>query len=1164
MKINFLLYNFFKMEFHISRKARKRYSFEESLFAFNGNVIFANFHAARMFAQRMNQVRDTGTNPQLAVRSGQINALGLIDEIFHHIIALYRTRENPIIYARMLEHLQLDIGKRKLNAALRAFLREFPPTPVYQGKMELNDYLMGETDGISNRAALLEEMLLLWLGNRNPAFKPYDELFSDEELTEKTAYEEIMESLHTFYESQPRFGPDDQNLIDMLRSPAIAVPNSLNGQLEYIRSRWGDLLGHYLLKLLGSLNLLSEEERLRGLGPGPVAIPTYSDRLAQEEERFSVDADWMPHLVLLAKNVYVWLDQLSKEYQRKIQRLDQIPDEELDKLASWGITGLWLIGLWQRSSASARIKQLCGNPEAIASAYSLKDYRIADELGGEHACQNLRERTWRRGIRLASDMVPNHMGIDSEWLYERPDWFISLPFSPFSSYTFKGENLSGDARASVQIEDHYFDRTDAAVVFKYHDHRKDSTKFIYHGNDGTTMPWNDTAQLNYLNPEVREAVIQKILSIARDFSIIRFDAAMTLTRRHFQRLWFPQPGGGCDIPSRSEFSLTAEQFNQYMPVEFWREVVDRVALEAPDTLLLAEAFWLMESYFVRTLGMHRVYNSAFMNLLRDEDNAKYRQLIKNTLEFDPQILKRFVNFMNNPDEETAADQFGKGDKYFGICTLLATMPGLPMFGHGQVEGFTEKYGMEYKRAYKDESPDRELIGRHTWQIFPLLKKRHLFSEVDQFYLYDFFTADGLVDENVFTYSNRRGQERALVLYHNKFGDTSGWVRTSAAYMDKEQGELRFVDLREGLDLPSAQDRFVIFRDLITGMEYIRSCTEIAQRGLYVQLDAYRAHVFLDFRVITDESQQSWQRVHDQLKGRGIADIQRFRWELPLRELLRPLREIFNPSYFEFLLKSLPQTAGGELPGYLLNEAGHKLVELAGGAQSLIPGAKIDESAAKELANRMRALSASIWIDQNLPLETNHSASMLLELIRGNVTDEKWLAIFGWVFMAGLRDALDLDVDRYSQAVRNWRLLNVFEEALQGMQGISAAASMNAANLLLHLEGWLRKFGRRAPQKVIENLLDNEAIFKTLKINIYAGKHWFNQEAFEDLWFYLAVEGISEILRTTGQSSNRIRGRLSRLADLMLTLRTSALDAGFELESWLEILGHNKPSRKNSR
>ena len=89
------------------------------------------------------------------------------------------------------------------------------------------------------------------------------------------------------------------------------------------------------------------------------------------------------------------------------------------------------------------------------------------------------------------------------------------------------------------------------------------------------------------------------------------------------------------------------------PIEFWREVVDRVAQEVPDTLLLAEAFWLMEGYFVRTLGMHRVYNSAFMNMLKREENEKYRMTIKNVLEFDPEILKRFVNFMNNPDERTA-------------------------------------------------------------------------------------------------------------------------------------------------------------------------------------------------------------------------------------------------------------------------------------------------------------------------------------------------------------------------------------------------------------------------------------------------------------------------------------------------------------------------------
>ena len=82
--------------------------------------------------------------------------------------------------------------------------------------------------------------------------------------------------------------------------------------------------------------------------------------------------------------------------------------------------------------------------------------------------------------------------------------------------------------------------------------------------------------------------------------------------------------------------------------------------QTPNTLLLAEAFWLLEGYFVRTLGMHRVYNSAFMHMLRDEDNASYGEPIKETLEFDPEILKRYVNFMSNPDEATAVEQFGEG------------------------------------------------------------------------------------------------------------------------------------------------------------------------------------------------------------------------------------------------------------------------------------------------------------------------------------------------------------------------------------------------------------------------------------------------------------------------------------------------------------------------
>ncbi len=395
-------------------------------------------------------------------------------------------------------------------------------------------------------------------------------------------------------------------------------------------------------------------------------------------------------------------------------------------------------------------------------------------------------------------MVPNHMGIDSTWVIEHPEWFLSRADSPYPVYRFEGPDLSNDHNIEIKIEDHYYEQTDAAVVFRRRDHRTGHVDYVYHGNDGTSFPWNDTAQLNYLSAAVREQVIQTILKVARLFPIIRFDAAMTLARRHVQRLWFPVPGTGGAIPSRAEYSMTQAEFDALMPHEFWREVVDRVAAEVPGTLLLAEAFWLMEGYFVRTLGMHRVYNSAFMVMLRDEDNAKYRSVLKNTLEFDPDIMKRYVNFMSNPDERTAIDQFGTGDKYFGVATMMATLPGLPMFGHGQVEGFTEKYGMEYYKPRYNETPNEGLVERHQREIAPLLRERKLFAESGNFLLYDLWKENGEVDENVYAYSNRLGDRRAIVVFHNHYGETRGTIHLSAAFADKTTGTLRQVPLHDAI------------------------------------------------------------------------------------------------------------------------------------------------------------------------------------------------------------------------------------------------------------------------------------------------------------------------------------------------------------------------------
>jgi glycosidase len=891
-------------EFHISRISRDRYQFDESIFQFNGNAVIANFRAARAFAQKMNARRDLVRFPEQAVQASQISAMGLIDEISHWVFRNYRQQTNPNMLRDALAHLSATLGVEQAEAVLTRFSSDFPPVAVYRREQELGDYLAGETAGMTHREVALEELLMLWLSNANPAFAPYRELFDDGELAHDTPYQQVLGELNTFFRGQPTpsGAAGGQSIIDLLRAPALAHPYSLEAQLTFILGSWSAILGaNFPYRLLSGLDLIREETRpVFGVGGGDASadsiVPPDFAYLEAEPERFTADREWMPRCILLAKNAFVWLDQLSKQYGRPINTLADIPDSELDTLAARGITGLWLIGLWERSAASKRIKQIMGNQDAVASAYSLYDYVIAHDLGGDQALENLRARAWQRGIRLASDMVPNHVGIDGRWVVNHPDWFVSLDYSPFPSYTFSGPDLSSDERVGIFLEDHYYSRSDAAVVFKRVDRWNGSEKYVYHGNDGTAMPWNDTAQLNYLNPEVREAVIQTILHVARNFPIIRFDAAMTLAKRHFHRLWYPEPGSGGDIPSRSDYGMTREQFDQLMPQEFWREVVDRCAVEAPDTLLLAEAFWLMEGYFVRTLGMHRVYNSAFMVLLRDEENAKYRQVLKNTLEFDPEIMRRYVNFMNNPDERTAVDQFGKDDKYFGVATMMVTMPGLPMWGHGQVEGFTEKYGMEYRRAYWDETPDQHLIWRHEREVFPLMHKRYVFAGVEQFLLYDFYTPDGAVNEDVFAYSNRHGDERSLVLFHNRYATVRGWVRTSAAFAVKTgNGDEKVLVQRsiiEGMGLPGGENDFVIFRDVASNLEYIRGGRELAEAGLYVELGAYKYHVFLDWRAVHD-SDGRYHNIAAYLAGRGVPSVEDALRETFLAPVLVPFRELVS-------------------------------------------------------------------------------------------------------------------------------------------------------------------------------------------------------------------------------------------------------------------------------
>ena len=1175
-------------EFHVSRASRDRYGFDDALFSVSGNAVFANLAAVRAFARKMNQVRDAARYPERAVHAGALNAMGLIDEALHVVLNLYRQQLDPTTMLDALTFVGKRLGWEETNRLLLAFCEQFPTVDVYRGRLPASEWLSQSTAGTPNRAIALEEALFLWLANANPAFRKYDELFDDKPLAASTKYEKLPILLREYFETRPRFGPDNQNVIDLLRAPALAAPDSLNGQLAFMRERWTSLLGDFLEKLATGIGILQEEDLAIWMmfhpGAGAAggvqfgdsstaAVPHFTG-MEHEYERFSSDVEWMPKTVMVAKSIHVWLDQLSRQYGRGIHRLEEIPNEELDTLSRRGFNALWIIGVWERSKASQRIKQLTGNPEAAASAYSLYDYVVASDLGGPDAYQNLRDRAWARGIRLASDMVPNHMGIDSRWVIEHPDWFLSLPYPPFPSYTFSGPDVSSDSRAEIKIEDHYYNRTDAAVTFMRRDRQSGETRFIYHGNDGTSFPWNDTAQLNYLDPRVREGVIQTILHVARQFPIIRFDAAMTLTKRHYQRLWFPEPGTGSAIASRAEHGLRKADFDRAMPQEFWREVVDRVAAEAPGTLLLAEAFWLLEGYFVRTLGMHRVYNSAFMNMLRDEENANYRSVIKNTLEFDPDVLKRYVNFMSNPDERTAVDQFGKGDKYFGVCTLLATMPGLPMFGHGQIEGFAERYGMEYRRSYHDEKPDPWLMARHEREITPLLHRRALFAEVQNFLFYDFYTNEGFVNEDVFAYSNQLGDQRALVIYHNRYAHTRGWVRMSCGYVDKSGGHkhLRQRGLGEAFGLPYDGAQYVAFCDAVNGMEYLHRSQDVLEKGLEFDLGAYRCHVLLDWREIRDDGTRPWGALCDRLAGQGVSSLHDALHALELEPVHGAFTWLLEPRFVaEFARAMVPATGNGgerqrleamlddaaQRARNLFEEARRYATSAAWEAASLPPvgdwNGDLDAAVLhfkQRLQSAMQVPELENLFSSGWPAE----ARAVLPSLEGTPEDHVrvWTTILAWAALESFGRIADAEdpARAAQQALDPMRLREPVASALQSVVSNAEDRWRLAAMVRASFAhaAWAPGFAAAAGRPVgAMSWIHDPDVAWLIGVHEHEGTRYFFKEAFERLLWWMSLPALLEIAAAPPPDAQKIRALERELTSRM----EAAKQAGYRVEEMLD-------------
>ena len=475
-------------------------------------------------------------------------------------------------------------------------------------------------------------------------------------------------------------------------------------------------------------------------------------------------------------NTRVWLTARSAALGRKAT-LDDIPDIELDRLAEQGFDWVWLLSLWQTGPAAQQVSRSHAGwrrefqetlpdlrEEDIAgSGFAIQSYAVHRDLGGAAALARVRERMRVRGLKLMLDFVPNHMAPDHPWVDGHPDYFVH-----------------GSEADRVRAPQNYC-RVQA----------KGSPRVLAYGRDPYFDGWPDTLQLNYGNPDLQQAMIGELLSIAGQCDGVRCDMAMLVLPEVFERTW-----GICADP-------------------FWPKATEAVRRKHPHFLFMAEVYWDLE-WTMQRQGFDYAYDKRLYDRLREGHARPVREHFHAGLDYQDKLAR----FLENHDEPRAAATFSpEAHEAAAVITYLS--PGLRFFHQGQLQGHRKRISPHLVRAPREAGDQR--LARFYARLLAVLRVPALRD--GQWQVLDCapawegnWTWDCFV---VFAWQGR-GDERLLVTVNYAPNQSQCYVKPPFAALAGRAWRLK---------------------DLMSGAMFERDGDDLQGRGLYLDEPPWMARVF---------------------------------------------------------------------------------------------------------------------------------------------------------------------------------------------------------------------------------------------------------------------------------------------------------------------------------
>ncbi len=322
--------------------------------------------------------------------------------------------------------------------------------------------------------------------------------------------------------------------------------------------------------------------------------------------------------------------------------------KDIPQLKELGVKVIWLMPVFPISETKRKakgdlfvsdIKNEKERKKYLGSYYAVSDFRkVNPEFGTIEDLRELINTAHNNEIAVILDWVPNHTGWDHHWIKEHPEFYT--------------KNDKGEITDPLN-------------------------------DDGTSRGWQDVADLNYDNKELRRAMINDMKYWLKNENI---------------------DGFRCDVAGS-------------VPTSFWQEAIPELRKEK-DIFMLAEA-WEPELLKDHLFDMayawegHHIINEIAKGKKTVTDWDNYIKKVDTTYEKDDILMNFITNHDENSWNGTANERLGQAKD--ALTALIYVTPGIPLIYSGQ------EYNLNHRLKFFEKDSIPKTKGKE-WSLLQKLGK----------------------------------------------------------------------------------------------------------------------------------------------------------------------------------------------------------------------------------------------------------------------------------------------------------------------------------------------------------------------------------------------------------------------------------------------------------